>query len=153
MDIRIDGVRPILDRLQKLGKQGISVINTSSREAMVPTLTHARTLVPVRTGNLKAAMGISRRTKVGTGEVEVTIGIRKDYTVKNSEGVRTKVRHRDASPRTRPHPLLYARYIETGEHPRRPPARPRRFMAGAWEQTAPTIPDRMAAALRRRLGL
>lgn len=153
-EIRVHGVRTIQRQLQGLGRKGLSVLNASARASMTPVLQRARALAPVRSGNLQASLGISRRTRSAAGTVEVSVGVRKDYTVRLG-GERVRVRGRDGGPAGGRHPLVYAAFVETGAHPsgRGRTIRPRRFLAGAWQQQAAAIPTTLAAELRRRLNL
>jgi hypothetical protein len=124
MDIAIKGTSELRGLLAGLaGKDTNRVVAQALKDAAKPLLERSKTLTPVRTGRLRASLGIATSTNRREGLISVHIGPRRDFTFTTAAGSRRAVassaKRREkarAAGRTidTVRPGLYAYFIEFG---------------------------------------
>ena len=120
MDVEVLGDRELQVRLGRLtGRPFLSMMNSSARASMVPVLAMAKEGTPVRSGALRDSLGITRKTKASTGDINVLIQARKTFkrtTVNDRTGVEAKEAFKglQRSDQGRQSPVFYVKFIEFG---------------------------------------
>ena len=159
--VRIEGldvVRRMLDRLR--GKEAIGAIRSGMRDSEKPTLAEVKERTPVRTGRLRASMGIASEMDQGA-VLRAVVGPRRSFTMAEGDTKRafTTSAKAAAKAKARGHrvgrvtpPHVYARFVETGVYPRgRRKLGPARMLAGGFEAGRPRTLADFASNLRNRV--
>lgn len=157
---RLEGHAELIRRLRALsGSKLRKVLKAASKEALRPMLATAKRLTPVKTGRLRASLGIS--AGIEKGEIMARLAPRKNFSFTSQAGEKrasgfgkklakavAKGRKADVTP------LVYARGIEfgfdKGGHLRRRRG-PAHYLTQAFAGHSTQAMDALAAAIRKHL--